>query len=250
MKREIVVVTAAYGRDVVERLGGQAALLPIIAESGADGVEIRRELLTEQELQALPALAAGIMRHRLFAVYSVPEGLYSEDGALNPALETRLAEAVALKARAVKFSLGNYRAGDDLRALNACVDGLPLQVVVENDQTKEYGVLAPLQAFFSAVGRSGSPVGMTFDMANWHWVDEDARQAAVRLAEHVRYIHVKAAQRRHHRWHAVDLDSSDGGWRALISLLPERAMRGIEFPLTGRDLTAVTRHYVDLLRED
>ncbi|MCC7833728.1 sugar phosphate isomerase/epimerase, partial [Klebsiella pneumoniae] len=26
--------------------------------------------------------------------------------------------------------------------------------------------------------------------------------------------------------------------------------RGIEFPLTGHDLTAVTRRYVNLLRED
>ncbi|CCJ90415.1 Epimerase KguE [Cronobacter turicensis 564] len=28
------------------------------------------------------------------------------------------------------------------------------------------------------------------------------------------------------------------------------APRGIEFPLEGRDLTAVTRHYVNLLREE
>ncbi|MGL4201150.1 MAG: sugar phosphate isomerase/epimerase, partial [Enterobacter roggenkampii] len=32
--------------------------------------------------------------------------------------------------------------------------------------------------------------------------------------------------------------------------LPADAPRGIEFPLEGADLTAVTRHYVNLLREE
>lgn len=250
MKREIVVVTAAYGSERVKQLGGQAALLPIIAESGADGVEIRRELLTDKELQTLPALAERIARHQLFTLYSVPEGLFSDNGDLNPGLETRLAEAGALKARAVKFSLGGYRAGYDLRELNASLRGRPVQVVVENDQTKAYGVLPPLQAFFTDVRQSGSPIRMTFDMANWRWVDEDANQAAVRLAEYVGYIHVKAAQQRNRQWHAVDLDNSDGSWRSLLALLPQQAMRGIEFPLVGQDLTAVTRHYVNLLREN
>lgn len=45
MKTEIIVVTGAYGTDTVKQHGGQRALLPIIAGAGADGVEIRRELL-------------------------------------------------------------------------------------------------------------------------------------------------------------------------------------------------------------
>ncbi|MFE8116770.1 sugar phosphate isomerase/epimerase family protein [Brenneria goodwinii] len=248
MQREIVVVTAAYGSDVVRRLGGQAALLPIIAESGADGVEIRRELLTEHELQTLPALAERIAQHQLFAVYSVPEGLFSHDGGLNPALGARLSEAGALNARAIKFSLGNYRVGADLAALDECIRQQPVQLVVENDQTKESGVLPPLHAFFSAVRLNRLPVRMTFDMANWRWVNEDAEQAAIQLAAEVLYIHVKAAERRNDNWRAVDLDNSDGSWKSLLALLPEQAMRGIEFPLVGQDLTAVTRHYVNLLK--
>ena len=42
MARKIIVVTAAYGNDHVKSLGGQAAVLPFIANAGADGVEIRR----------------------------------------------------------------------------------------------------------------------------------------------------------------------------------------------------------------
>lgn len=45
MQRKIMVVTAAYGYDTVRAAGGQAAMLPVIAGAGADGVEIRRECL-------------------------------------------------------------------------------------------------------------------------------------------------------------------------------------------------------------
>ncbi len=40
---ENYVVTAAFGADVVYQAGGQRYFIPIIAQSGADGVEIRRD---------------------------------------------------------------------------------------------------------------------------------------------------------------------------------------------------------------
>lgn len=72
MARKIIVVTAAYGNDHVKSLGGRAAVLPFIADAGADGVEIRRELFSAEELNALPTLAATIERHGLLACYSAP----------------------------------------------------------------------------------------------------------------------------------------------------------------------------------
>lgn len=74
MARKIIVVTAAYGNDHVKSLGGQAAVLPFIANAGADGVEIRRELCSAEELNALPSLAATIERHGLLACYSRAAG--------------------------------------------------------------------------------------------------------------------------------------------------------------------------------
>jgi hypothetical protein len=53
MKRKIIVVTAAYGSEQIKAMGGQQAVLPLIANAGADGVEIRRELLSDQELNSL-----------------------------------------------------------------------------------------------------------------------------------------------------------------------------------------------------
>jgi hypothetical protein len=73
MKRKIIVVTAAYGSEQINAMGGQCAVLPLIANAGADGVEIRRELLSDQELSSLPTLAATIEAHRLLACYSAPQ---------------------------------------------------------------------------------------------------------------------------------------------------------------------------------
>lgn len=241
MKPEIIVVTAAFGHQKVTELGGQRALLPIIAEAGADGVEIRRELLSQAELQSLPQLAEAIAEQRLSACYSAPDALFTADGAVNPLLEQYVQEAEQLGARLLKLSLGHYRAGTDIPALAT----RGVKVVVENDQT-DCGKLAAIAPFFTE--HPDAPA-MTFDMGNWLWTGDDPLAAAHRLARYVSYIHVKAAIPHKESWRAIALDEADDGWRKLLNLLPGNVPRGIEFPLQGDDLVAVTRHYVDLLRE-
>ncbi|MGB8663542.1 MAG: sugar phosphate isomerase/epimerase [Serratia inhibens] len=250
MKREIIVVTGAYGTDVVQQYGGQAALLPIIAGAGADGVEIRRELFSAQELESLPALAQAIEQQQLFAVYSAPEALFTPQHTLNPNLPALLAEAQLLKARQLKLSLGHYQPGFDFTELKVALEQHPVKLVVENDQTSDCGILSLLNAFFHAAEDNHLPVSMTFDMANWHWVGQDAFTAAERLARHVSYVHVKTATHGLRGWRAVALDDTDGSWRDLLARLPLDAPRGIEFPLQGDSLEAVTRHYVNLLRAE
>ena len=241
MKPEIIVVTAAYGHQNVAELGGQQALLPIVAEAGADGIEIRRELLAESELQCLPQLAEAIAEYRLKAFYSVPDALFVEGGALNPQLDRYLQEAEQLRAQRLKLSLGDWHP-DRITPLETH----GIRLVVENDQT-EYGRLEAIAPFFE---QQHATAGMTFDMGNWLWTGDDAVTAARRLARHVSYIHVKAAIPHGDSWRAIALDEADNSWRELIKLLPGDVPRGIEFPLQGNDLTAVTRHYVDLLREE
>lgn len=250
MKQQIIVVASAYGNEMVQQLGGQAALLPLIAGAGADGVEIRRELLSPQELGNLPALAQALERHQLSAVYSAPEALFTPQHTLNPNLPALLAEAQALGARRLKISLGHYLPGFDFTELKIALGQYPTPLMVENDQTTDCGNLSLLNAFFHAVEASQLPIGMTFDMANWHWVGQDAFAAAEKLAHLVGYIHVKAATQGPRGWRAVALDDSDGSWRALLARLPSEVPRGIEFPLQGDNLQAVTRHYVDVLRAE
>ena len=234
MARKIIVVTAAYGNDLVKALGGQSAVLPFIAGSGADGVEIRRELFSAAELKQLPTLAADIEKQGLLACYSAPQALFTDNGELNPHLPSLLEEAQTLNALWLKLSLGHFIHNQQLETLRDILSGQ----------------LAPMQRFKAACRVHQMPVTLTFDMGNWLWVGDSPEEAARHLAPAVSYIHVKAAEPHHEKYRAVPPDQADARWLALLDNLPADAPRGIEFPLVGDDLTAVTRHYVDLLRED
>ncbi|MGY6027309.1 sugar phosphate isomerase/epimerase family protein [Phytobacter sp. AG2a] len=249
MKRKIIVVTAAYGNEQIRALGGQLAVLPIIAEAGADGVEIRRELLSPKELSHLASLSFAIEAHNLLACYSAPEPLCLQDGSLNPRLPALLEEAYTLKALWLKVSLGHYQQKAALEQLRDWLEESGMALVVENDQT-ECGQLAPMQRFKAACSVLNLPVTLTFDTGNWLWVGDAPEEAARHLAPAVSYIHVKAAVPHHDRFRAVAPDRADERWLSLLNQLPPDAPRGIEFPLEGDDLTAVTRHYVNLLREE
>ncbi|MEB6380965.1 sugar phosphate isomerase/epimerase [Leclercia adecarboxylata] len=249
MGRKIIVVTAAYGADKVREAGGQRALLPVIAGAGADGVEIRRELFSDAELATLPMLAESIELLGLLACYSAPDALFTPDGVLNPMLPRYFAEAATLNALWLKVSLGHFNDKQQLDALRALLDETGMTLVVENDQT-QCGQLAPMQRFKAACRVMSLPVTLTFDMGNWLWVGESPEEAAKHLAPAVSYIHVKAAIPHKQHYRAVPPDTDSIRWQALLEQLPADVPRGIEFPLEGPDLTAVTRHYVNLLREE
>jgi len=249
MSRKIMVVTAAYGADRVRQAGGQRAMLPVIAGAGADGVEIRRELFSSEELLALPALGESIELLGLLACYSAPAALFMPDGTLNPDLPRYLAEASTLNALWLKLSLGHFCDKQPLEALRTLLNESGMTLVVENDQT-DCGQLAPMQRFKAACRVMTLPVTLTFDMGNWLWVGDSPEEAARHLAPAVSYIHVKAAVAHKDQFRAVAPDHTDTRWMELLNQLPADAPRGIEFPLEGTDLTAVTRHYVNLLREE
>lgn len=249
MSRKIMVVTAAYGADRVREAGGQRAMLPVIAGAGADGVEIRRELFNSEELLALPALGESIELLGLLACYSAPAALFMPDGTLNPDLPRYLAEASTLNALWLKLSLGHFCDKQPLEALRTLLNECGMTLVVENDQT-DCGQLAPMQRFKAACRVMTLPVTLTFDMGNWLWVGDSPEEAARHLAPAVSYIHVKAAVAHKDQFLAVAPDHTDTRWMELLNQLPADAPRGIEFPLEGADLTAVTRHYVNLLREE
>lgn len=243
---EIVVVTAAYGWQKVAEVGGQTVLLPLIKAAGADGVEIRRELLSAQEQRHLPTLAHVLTQHQLSASYSVPEALWLAGGGLNPRLAQFLLEAQQIGAKRLKMALGQFVDLSD-STLSDLLTASPVTLVVENDQTSD-SKLTPLLNFFHRACDAALPLDMAFDMGNWQWTGEQALQAATQLSRYVSYIHVKAAVPHGDSFRAIALDESDGHWRALLQVLPQDAPRGIEFPLEGPDLLAVTRHYVGLLR--
>lgn len=249
MQRRIMVVTAAYGHDPVRTAGGQIAMLPIIAGAGADGVEIRREMFTSAELQALPQLASAISASGLLACYSAPEPLFMQNGVLNPKLPELLHEANTLNALWLKVSLGHFSDADEFNTLRDWLDSSGMKLVVENDQTS-CGRLPPMRRFNAACHTQKLPVQLTFDMGNWLWVGDTPEVAAEQLAPSVGYIHVKAAVAHHDSYRAIPPDDADPRWLQLLNKLPIDVPRGIEFPLEGDDLTDVTRRYVELLRKE
>ena len=147
------------------------------------------------------------------------------------------------------MSLGHFRDAQPLDALRTLLNTSGMALVVENDQT-DCGQLAPMQRFQAACREMALPVTLTFDMGNWLWVGDSPEEAARHLAPAVSYIHVKAAVPHKDNFRAVAPDRADARWLDLLGKLPADAPRGIEFPLEGADLTAVTRHYVNLLREE
>lgn len=248
MTREIIVVTSAYGNDTVAKLGGQSALLGIIKASGADGVEIRQELLTGND--DLAEIAIKINQLGLISAYSVPRTLFDESGKIALKLvQNSLQDAARLGARFLKLSLGELPSQYDLSDLHSVLSQSSVLLVIENDQTPEGGHIAPLVTFFDEVKAINLPIKMTFDMANWHWHNEDAFIAAQTFAPFVAYVHVKESNKKGNERVAIALDDSDGNWKKVLSILPKNVPYGIEFPLVDHDLIAVTKHYVNQLKD-
>jgi sugar phosphate isomerase/epimerase len=242
----VFISLGAFGATEVRR-HGQRWFTELAAQAGADGVEVRGELLSDPVAE-LPALAALTGACGLARVFSSPEGLWDADGRLAlPALERGLEHARLLGAPRLKMSLGGY-AGRGLPALAERLAGSGMELLIENDQTAAAGTLPVLRRFFAEAREAGLLLPMTFDMGNWHWVGEDPLQAAQALGAQVGYVHCKGVQRRAEQWVAVPLQHSAAPWRAVLRALPAEVPRAIEYPLQGEDLLGVTRAEVTLLR--
>ncbi|WP_369308832.1 sugar phosphate isomerase/epimerase family protein [Providencia rettgeri] len=247
MSKEIIVVTAAYGTQTVKQLGGQLSLLDTIQGAKADGVEIRQELLLPND--NLMDIANGLQARQLKAVYSVPDTLFQQHAPIElNKLKGYFEQAKQLNARFLKLSLGELPEQYDLSEVINVINQYTTQLVIENDQTEVGGHIAPLERFFNDVTTQNMPIKMAFDMANWYWHREDPLKAAHIFTQQVAYIHVKACLLRAGKRVAVALDDSDGSWKEVLHVLPNNVPRGIEFPLEGTDLRAVTEHYVSLLK--
>jgi sugar phosphate isomerase/epimerase len=248
-RNDILISLSAFGAAEVRR-HGQAWFARLAHEAGADGVEVRGELLTDPATE-LPAIAAVARERSLALVYSSPDGLWSADGAFDAAaLERALQAAALLGAPHLKMSIGAYRrqSASTLALLNDALKGRGAALLIENDQTASAGSLAALQAFFADAARHGLAPGMTFDMGNWHWAGECPLQAAQACAARVAYVHCKGVQRQPQRWVAVPLAESAAPWRAVLRALPPDVPWAIEYPLAGDDLAAVARAEVAALR--
>jgi sugar phosphate isomerase/epimerase len=248
--QQVLISLGAFGASEVRR-HGQLWFARLAVAAGADGVEVRGELLADAQRE-LPALAQAAREGGWTLVYSSPEGLWTPDGALDTlALARALDAAHALGAPRLKMSIGGFGAGSTgtFAPLAQALADRGLELLIENDQTAAAGTIAPLRTFFAQAQAACLPLGMTFDMGNWHWTGECALEAARTVGPSVAYVHCKGVQRQPHRWVAVPLADSAAPWRTVLRLLPPGLPWAIEYPLQGDDLLAVTREQVTLLRD-
>jgi sugar phosphate isomerase/epimerase len=243
----ILISLSAFGTTEVLR-NGQLWYARLAASAGADGVEVRGELLSDPD-EELPAIARAVPD--LLRVYSTPDPLCTAAGAIDlVAMDRALQAARLLRAPRLKMSLG-HRANPSEASLDALRIRLAAtcpELLVENDQTVGGGTLDELERFFLAADARGLHLGMTFDLGNWHWVGECPHLAAEALAHRVRYVHVKGVQRRPARWVAVAPEDSSAPWRSVLRRLPPAIPWAVEYPLAGAESLTVAKQELDFLR--
>lgn len=250
--KALISLTSFGAAEVLRH--GQLWFARLSQAAGADGVEVREELLRDAARE-LPELAAwaGETAHgtAMDLVYSCPQPLYGVDGgalALST-LQHAIAASNRLGARRLKMSIGGFAArSEGFDAIAQALKDSGIALLIENDQTASAGTVQALERFFAAADAAGLQLPMTFDMGNWAYQGECALQAAQRFSKRVGYVHTKGAQRLPAKWVAVPLAESALPWRATLRALPADAPRAIEYPLIGDDLEAVTRRELQSLR--
>ncbi|GHC31707.1 hypothetical protein GCM10010082_27450 [Kushneria pakistanensis] len=244
----VMICTSAFGADLVKRLG-QAGVLQHIRDAGAQGVEIREELLSEHDLP-LSQLRVAIEQASLICVYSAATPLFDTQSRLNAADTAQaLTRASELGAQWIKFGLGQLCAeciDDGAAALKSRLADSAMPILIENDQTSCGGDPLIHAALHRAL--ASSLFGTTLDLGNGYWTDHDLSQAASRLGAKVRYVHCKAVAHTNGAPRACPPDETTRAhWAALWHHFPASVPRAIEFPLDHDDPNATARH-VELLR--
>src|SRR5512140_1487757 len=138
----VLISLSSFGAGEVRR-HGQLWFTRLAHAAGADGVEVRGELLADPDAE-LPALAQAVRKAGLEVVYSSPDGLWRDDGLLDSAaLDRALATAQTLGAPRLKMAIGHYGASSlpTLTQLKQRLAASPVELVIENDQTAAAGSL-------------------------------------------------------------------------------------------------------------
>ncbi len=244
----IVISLSSFGTAEVVR-HGQAWFVNVVRNAGADGVEIRSELLSKPS-EELPLIAKHC--HGLRVIYSCADPLFAPDGTLAVTmLDDAMYFAATLGAEVVKFSMGGGANASpaQMQDLADRLHGSALRVLIENDQSNASGSILQLQRFFRKAADCGLELGMTFDIGNWHWAGECPQLAATVFRDRIQYVHTKGVLKQVNRWIAVPLVDSQAPWKSLLDAMPAQCLWAVEFPLVGNDLVDVTRKEIIRLKE-
>jgi len=246
-KTPIVISLSSFGASEVKR-HGQAKFVDISKEAGADGVEIRSELLSPNKSELSFIAQQAEWMHRVF---SCAAPLFSGDGELQTDnISYALECSELLRADVIKFSIGGgSRASyQQYKRLGTLLGNKASSVLIENDQSNTSGSIFHLKRFFDKSTEAGLKLGMTFDIGNWHWTGECPRTAVDEFVDRVKYVHMKGVYRQPAKWVAVPLAESQAPWKSILDSLPAKTPWAIEYPLIGDDLVEITKREVEQLR--
>lgn len=214
---------------------GQAELVDRVASLGADGIEVRREYFKDPAME-MPEVGRRAKKQGLIVNYSVPDDVFLASGERNPKLEQYFQEAMVMGGSKIKFNTGHF---DHFRGdLRDAFEGLPLETIelnVENDQTAVSGNVAPIKRFLSSAHQAGlTQLGYVYDLGNWAFTHNDARQSARELAPYTRYIHLKNTIDDHGTLvTSADLNTGIYNWQEILDNLPTRVPIALEFPMSS-----------------
>ncbi|MEH7307668.1 sugar phosphate isomerase/epimerase family protein [Neobacillus drentensis] len=247
MQNVIVPINAFDRFEVLKK--GQTSFIRLIADSGAFGIEIRRELLSEQD-PSLDSIRQEIEQYHLFTVYSAPIELWKEDHGLNEKeLIEIFQEGIELGAKWIKVSLGHFHKGQsNVCELNTFLNQHQgIQLLVENDQTLQGGIINHLTSFFESATEQDTPVKMTFDAGNWFYSGQDVDEALSKLSPFVLYLHLKQVEDDNGKFITVPLQK-DGGhsWEKIMNRFPAEMMKALEFPIEPKEKT---KEFVQMITE-
>ncbi|XZF76978.1 sugar phosphate isomerase/epimerase family protein [Bacillus sp. AL-1R] len=244
----VIIPLNAYKNEMIT-VEEHESLISAISEAGADGVEIRKELLSPEDFD-FRALHELVRRYNLFIVYSVPIPLWKEDGGLNKEnVMQAINESRELGAMMVKFPLGWFRnEASYLKELKTLMReyATEIKLFVENDQTNYGGNIQNLLSFFENASNLGVPVKMTFDVGNWMYTGEDVFEAIKKLEKYTEYVHLKHVEEKNGQLISLPLPiQKNAKWKKILSYFSNDLPKALEFPLEPGNMT---EQYVDLIK--
>lgn len=244
--RNVIVPLNAFDRvEVLE--SGQTSFIKLIAESGAYGIEIRRELFSDHD-PSLASMKNEIEKYQLFTVYSAPIELWQKDYQLNEQeLTTIFTEGKQLGAKWIKVSLGHFnQAQSNVNQIRSFLKDHPeIQLLVENDQTLHGGNISNLKAFFESASEQNVPIKMTFDAGNWYYSKQDVEEALRQLSQFVHYLHLKQVEQDNDQLVTVPLQKGVGhSWEKVMNNHPSHVIKALEFPIQPKERT---KEYIQMM---
>lgn len=232
--RDLYINTLVYKKLLDTHKKKQSELFADVQRLGVSGIECRREYFIENGKPAdLEHSGKQAARTGLNVFYSVPEKLFV-NGDVTPGLEKYFQEGRILGAQSIKLNIGEPEGigADDARKIGSLVDSYRIDVTIENDQTLENGRLEFVSDTLRVLKNLNVPVGYTFDLGNWLWLNEDPEAAAKTAGRFATVFHMKNVSSAG-GLHTVPIDDGDIDWHQALYACPKSIPLVIEYPIDG-----------------